>query len=214
MIALVPLLSWSRSPTGSRRPPSTAWSRPGAIEVNGQTTRLLIVLMFGAGTDYCLLIVSRYREELRRTEDKHVAMAHAAERTAPAILSAGRHRRRGDARPHARRLQGDPDDGARARARHRDHAARRADAAAGAARRSLGRRAFWPAVPRARQRAERRARGWRRIGAPRARPAAARSCWSAWSCSPWARWATSSTAGSSTSARASRRARTQRWART
>ena len=61
----------------------------GAIEVNGQTTALLIVLMFGAGTDYCLLIVSRYREELRLIEDKHEAMAHATERTAPAILSAG-----------------------------------------------------------------------------------------------------------------------------
>jgi RND superfamily putative drug exporter len=61
----------------------------GAVEVNGQTTSLLIVLMFGAGTDYCLLIVSRYREELRQFEDKHEAMAHATRRTAPAILSAG-----------------------------------------------------------------------------------------------------------------------------
>ncbi len=61
----------------------------GAFEVNGQSTSLLIVLMFGAGTDYCLLIVARYREELRRTEDKHAAMAHATERTGPAILSAG-----------------------------------------------------------------------------------------------------------------------------
>jgi putative drug exporter of the RND superfamily len=61
----------------------------GAVEVNGQSTSLLIVLMFGAGTDYCLLIVSRYREELRVFEDRHEAMAHATERTAPAILSAG-----------------------------------------------------------------------------------------------------------------------------
>ncbi len=61
----------------------------GAFEVNGQTTALLIVLMFGAGTDYALLIVNRYREELRRYSDKHDAMAHATERTAPAILSAG-----------------------------------------------------------------------------------------------------------------------------
>ena len=45
--------------------------------------------MFGAGTDYCLLIVSRYREELRQYDDKHEAMAHATERTAPALLSAG-----------------------------------------------------------------------------------------------------------------------------
>ncbi len=61
----------------------------GVFEVNAQTTSLLIVLMFGAGTDYCLLIVSRYREELRKCEDKHAAMARATERTGPAILSAG-----------------------------------------------------------------------------------------------------------------------------
>ena len=61
----------------------------GAFDVNGQTTGILIVLMFGAGTDYCLLIVSRYREELRTYEDKHEAMAHATERTAPALVSAG-----------------------------------------------------------------------------------------------------------------------------
>ncbi len=61
----------------------------GAFDVNGQTTGILIVLMFGAGTDYCLLIVSRYREELREYEDKHEAMAHATERTAPALVSAG-----------------------------------------------------------------------------------------------------------------------------
>ena len=35
------------------------------------------MLMFGVGTDYCLLLVSRYREELRRIEDKHDAMRRA-----------------------------------------------------------------------------------------------------------------------------------------
>lgn len=61
----------------------------GATDISGQTTAILIVLMFGAGTDYCLLIVARYREELRRTEDRHAAMARAADRTGPAILSSG-----------------------------------------------------------------------------------------------------------------------------
>jgi putative drug exporter of the RND superfamily len=61
----------------------------GATNVSGQTTAILIVLMFGAGTDYCLLIVARFRDELRRTEDVGQAMTRATERTGPAILSAG-----------------------------------------------------------------------------------------------------------------------------
>jgi len=61
----------------------------GLTTVSGQTTAILVVLMFGAGTDYCLLIVARFRDELRRTDDVHVAMRRAAERTGPAILSAG-----------------------------------------------------------------------------------------------------------------------------
>ena len=63
--------------------------RAGLTDVSGQTTSLLIVLMFGAGTDYCLLIVARFRDELRRTADVGEAMARATERTGPAILSAG-----------------------------------------------------------------------------------------------------------------------------
>ena len=61
----------------------------GATTISGQTTAILIVLMFGAGTDYCLLIVARFRDELRRGERVEEAMARAAERTGPAILSAG-----------------------------------------------------------------------------------------------------------------------------
>jgi RND superfamily putative drug exporter len=57
--------------------------------VSGQSTAILIVLMFGAGTDYCLLIVSRFRDELRHGADVEAAMARAAERTGPAILASG-----------------------------------------------------------------------------------------------------------------------------
>jgi RND superfamily putative drug exporter len=45
--------------------------------------------MFGVGTDYCLLLVSRYREELHRFEDKHDAMEHALLRSGPAIIASG-----------------------------------------------------------------------------------------------------------------------------
>jgi RND superfamily putative drug exporter len=47
------------------------------------------VLVFGAGTDYALLMVSRYREELRRHEDKHDAIRVALRRTGPVILASG-----------------------------------------------------------------------------------------------------------------------------
>src|SRR4029079_2559131 len=57
--------------------------------VSSNSTGILIVLMFGVGTDYCLLLVSRYREELRRLEDKHEAMARALSRSGPAILASG-----------------------------------------------------------------------------------------------------------------------------
>jgi RND superfamily putative drug exporter len=57
--------------------------------VSGQSTAILIVLMFGAGTDYCLLIVSRFRDELRRVSDVETAMTRAAARTGPAIFASG-----------------------------------------------------------------------------------------------------------------------------
>jgi RND superfamily putative drug exporter len=57
--------------------------------VNSNATGILIVLMFGVGTDYCLLLVSRYREELHRHADKHDAMARALRRAGPAVLASG-----------------------------------------------------------------------------------------------------------------------------
>ena len=61
----------------------------GATTVSGQSAAILIVLMFGAGTDYALLIVSRYRDELRGGADPRPAMISAARRTGPAILASG-----------------------------------------------------------------------------------------------------------------------------
>jgi RND superfamily putative drug exporter len=64
------------------------YMQTGAV-VNNNATSILVVLMFGVGTDYCLLLVSRYREELRRVEDKHEAMARTVRRTGPVILASG-----------------------------------------------------------------------------------------------------------------------------
>ncbi|MBB2891793.1 MMPL family transporter [Flexivirga oryzae] len=59
------------------------------LTVNGQSYGILTVLVIGAGTDYALLLVARYREELRRHEDRHEAMAFALHRSEPAILASG-----------------------------------------------------------------------------------------------------------------------------
>ncbi|MFE9031203.1 MMPL family transporter [Streptomyces iakyrus] len=59
------------------------------LTVNGQSAGILTVLVFGAGTDYALLLVARYREELRRHDDRHEAMALALHRAGPAVLASG-----------------------------------------------------------------------------------------------------------------------------
>lgn len=64
-------------------------ARHAGLTVNGQSAGILTVLVFGAGTDYALLLVSRYREELRRHEDRHEAMALALHRAGPAVLASG-----------------------------------------------------------------------------------------------------------------------------
>jgi len=57
------------------------------LVVNAQSAGILTVLVFGAGTDYALLLVARYREELRRHTDRHEAMALALHRAGPAIIA-------------------------------------------------------------------------------------------------------------------------------
>lgn len=48
---------------------------------------IVSVLVFGAGTNYALLLISRYREELQRTEDDRAALSAAWRKTVPAILA-------------------------------------------------------------------------------------------------------------------------------
>jgi RND superfamily putative drug exporter len=57
------------------------------VTVNGQTAGIALILVFGAGTDYALLLVARYREELRRHESRYEAMRPALAGAAPAIVA-------------------------------------------------------------------------------------------------------------------------------
>src|SRR4051812_36361281 len=62
-------------------------AKNAGLTVNAQSAGILTVLVFGAGTDYALLLVARYREELRRHADRHEAMEVALHRAGPAILA-------------------------------------------------------------------------------------------------------------------------------
>jgi putative drug exporter of the RND superfamily len=57
------------------------------VTINGQSSSIMSVLVLGAGTDYALLIVARYHEELHRTSDQHHAMVAAMRSAGPAVLA-------------------------------------------------------------------------------------------------------------------------------
>lgn len=57
------------------------------ITVTADLTTMVTVLVFGAGTDYALLLIARYREELHLHPGRTTAMAVAWRRSFPAILA-------------------------------------------------------------------------------------------------------------------------------
>ena len=59
------------------------------ITLDASVTGILSVLVFGAGTNYALLLIARYREELRLIADRREAMAKALRSAGPAILASG-----------------------------------------------------------------------------------------------------------------------------
>ncbi|WEH37442.1 MMPL family transporter [Streptomyces sp. AM 4-1-1] len=64
-----------------------ALNRGFDITVTGQSSAVMTILVFGAGTDYALLLVSRYREELYRSARPSDAMAAALRGCGPAIIA-------------------------------------------------------------------------------------------------------------------------------
>ncbi|WP_446221983.1 MMPL family transporter [Nocardia sp. IBHARD005] len=57
------------------------------LAFDGSTSGITSVLVFGAGTNYALLLVSRYRDELHRHTDHRVALRAAVRHAAPAIVA-------------------------------------------------------------------------------------------------------------------------------
>lgn len=65
----------------------TVVSRLTELPFDGATSGITSVLVFGAGTNYALLLISRYREELRQTDDHADALRAAVSRAGPAIVA-------------------------------------------------------------------------------------------------------------------------------
>ncbi len=66
-----------------------ALAKNEVITLNGQSQGILFILVVGAATDYALLLVARYREELRRHDDRYEAMGLAWRRSVEPILASG-----------------------------------------------------------------------------------------------------------------------------
>ncbi|MGV0714010.1 MMPL family transporter [Mycolicibacterium sp. XJ662] len=65
----------------------TAVAQAVGMTPDGSTSGITSVLVFGAGTNYALLLISRYREELGRTENHREALGTAVRQAGPAILA-------------------------------------------------------------------------------------------------------------------------------
>ena len=59
------------------------------LKASSDIQTILVVVLYGIGTDYILFFLFRYRERLREGEEKRPAVAHALERAGEAIASAG-----------------------------------------------------------------------------------------------------------------------------
>jgi RND superfamily putative drug exporter len=59
------------------------------LQADASIKGILSVLVFGAGTNYALLLIARYRDELRVVADRRAAMATALRSAAPAIIASG-----------------------------------------------------------------------------------------------------------------------------
>ncbi len=66
-----------------------ALAKNDVLTLNGQSQGILTVLVFGAGTDYALLLIARYREELHEHERPWDAMRVALRGAVPAIVASG-----------------------------------------------------------------------------------------------------------------------------
>ncbi|ASN06477.1 MMPL family transporter [Virgibacillus necropolis] len=85
ILAIVPLISVGIA-YGLISPLLGFMASQGWIEVDAQAISIMTVLLFGAGTDYCLFLISRYRDELQLEANKYTALQQAIANSGSAIM--------------------------------------------------------------------------------------------------------------------------------
>ncbi|WP_010287225.1 MMPL family transporter [Kurthia massiliensis] len=85
LLAIIPLIAVGLA-YGVISPALGFMAEQGWIDKDAQAVSIMTVLLFGAGTDYCLFLISKYREILLEVEDKGKAMAIAMKESSGAIL--------------------------------------------------------------------------------------------------------------------------------
>lgn len=85
ILAIVPLIGVGFA-YGIISPLLGFMAREGWIVVDAQTISIMTVLLFGAGTDYCLFLISRYRDELQLEPNKYIALQLAISNSGGAIM--------------------------------------------------------------------------------------------------------------------------------
>ncbi|MGW0434369.1 MMPL family transporter [Micromonospora sp. NPDC003197] len=89
MLALIPLLGVGVA-LQLTNAVGAALADAGIIKIDSQTASIMTVLLFGAGTDYALFVLMRFREQLADTPDRFAAMRLALRKVGePVISSAG-----------------------------------------------------------------------------------------------------------------------------
>lgn len=88
VLALIPLVAVGFAYAAVS--PLIGWmAREGWITVDSQALSIMTVLLFGAGTDYCLFLIARYRQLLRSERSKSKALAEALTGSTGAIAMSG-----------------------------------------------------------------------------------------------------------------------------
>jgi putative drug exporter of the RND superfamily len=88
ILAMIPLLAVSFAYAAVS--PLIGWmAREGWIVVDSQALSIMTVLLFGAGTDYCLFLIARFRQLLKTERDKSKALLEALTGSTGAIAMSG-----------------------------------------------------------------------------------------------------------------------------